>query len=332
MEQRGLAGGRVMMDERRMVALSGNVVASTAARPGKIGAAPLRSPCARLTLSVVAQSPRHPLPPRTAWTSPEPPRRPASPSPSTPSSTSSSSSTPTALSLRPRGEAPSSPPSPARARTPPCLPLAHPRALARTEPRPSLQRSAPLSRSPRAPPDPPPPAARPRAPPSLLLKLPLLLAVGPPPLLLILLPLARARSRWLRPAAPAPCYILLRPRAAAAPTEPPLLRSPHPRIASVAPCHRRLSSDRPSLPPTAANDCDPAPVRLAGACLVAAFGHCATACSRVHAHGPARARPPPCSARSLPAGASRRSPAVAARGLLVRVCPFGRPPRRPFAR
>ena len=35
MEQRGLAGGRVMMDERRMVALSGVVVASTAARPGK---------------------------------------------------------------------------------------------------------------------------------------------------------------------------------------------------------------------------------------------------------------------------------------------------------
>ena len=39
MEQRGLAGGRVMMDERRMVALSGVVVASTAARPGKVDAA-----------------------------------------------------------------------------------------------------------------------------------------------------------------------------------------------------------------------------------------------------------------------------------------------------
>ena len=39
MEQRGIAGGRVMMDERRMVALSGNVVASTAARPGKVDAA-----------------------------------------------------------------------------------------------------------------------------------------------------------------------------------------------------------------------------------------------------------------------------------------------------
>ena len=39
MEQRGLAGGRVMMDERRMVALSGVVVASTADRPGKVDAA-----------------------------------------------------------------------------------------------------------------------------------------------------------------------------------------------------------------------------------------------------------------------------------------------------
>ena len=39
MEQRGLAGGRVMMDERRMVALSGVVVTSTAARPGKVHAA-----------------------------------------------------------------------------------------------------------------------------------------------------------------------------------------------------------------------------------------------------------------------------------------------------
>ena len=38
MEQLGLAGGRVMMDERRMVALSGVVVASTAARPGKVDA------------------------------------------------------------------------------------------------------------------------------------------------------------------------------------------------------------------------------------------------------------------------------------------------------
>ena len=35
MEQRDLAGGCVMMDERRMVVLSGIVVASTAARPGK---------------------------------------------------------------------------------------------------------------------------------------------------------------------------------------------------------------------------------------------------------------------------------------------------------
>ena len=39
MEQRGLAGGRVMMDERMMVALSGIVVASTAARPGKVDVA-----------------------------------------------------------------------------------------------------------------------------------------------------------------------------------------------------------------------------------------------------------------------------------------------------
>ena len=39
MEQQGLAGGRVMMDERRMVALSGVVVALTAARPGKVDAA-----------------------------------------------------------------------------------------------------------------------------------------------------------------------------------------------------------------------------------------------------------------------------------------------------
>ena len=39
MEQPGLAGGRVMMDERRMMALSGVVVASTAARPGKVDAA-----------------------------------------------------------------------------------------------------------------------------------------------------------------------------------------------------------------------------------------------------------------------------------------------------
>ena len=38
MEQHGLAGGRVMMDERRMVALSGVVVASTTARPGKVDA------------------------------------------------------------------------------------------------------------------------------------------------------------------------------------------------------------------------------------------------------------------------------------------------------
>ena len=39
MEQRGLADGRVMMDEHRMVALSGVVMASTAARPGKVDAA-----------------------------------------------------------------------------------------------------------------------------------------------------------------------------------------------------------------------------------------------------------------------------------------------------
>ena len=39
MKQRGLTGGRVMMDERRMVALSGVVVASTAARPDKVNAA-----------------------------------------------------------------------------------------------------------------------------------------------------------------------------------------------------------------------------------------------------------------------------------------------------
>ena len=38
MEKRGLGDGRVMMDERRMVALSGVVVASTAARPGKVDA------------------------------------------------------------------------------------------------------------------------------------------------------------------------------------------------------------------------------------------------------------------------------------------------------
>ena len=39
MEQRGLASERVMMDERRMVALSDVVVTSTAARPGKVDAA-----------------------------------------------------------------------------------------------------------------------------------------------------------------------------------------------------------------------------------------------------------------------------------------------------
>ena len=39
MEQRYLAGGRVMMDERGMVALSGVVVASTAARSSKVDAA-----------------------------------------------------------------------------------------------------------------------------------------------------------------------------------------------------------------------------------------------------------------------------------------------------
>ena len=38
MKQRGLAGGRVMMDERKMVALSGIVVASTAARPDRVDA------------------------------------------------------------------------------------------------------------------------------------------------------------------------------------------------------------------------------------------------------------------------------------------------------
>ena len=36
---RGIAGGRVMMDERRAVELSGAMVASTAARPGKVYAA-----------------------------------------------------------------------------------------------------------------------------------------------------------------------------------------------------------------------------------------------------------------------------------------------------
>ena len=39
MEQRGLAAGRVLVDERRMVTLSGVVVESTAARPGKVDAA-----------------------------------------------------------------------------------------------------------------------------------------------------------------------------------------------------------------------------------------------------------------------------------------------------
>ena len=38
MEQRGLAGGRVMMDERRMAELSGVVVASMTTRPGKVHA------------------------------------------------------------------------------------------------------------------------------------------------------------------------------------------------------------------------------------------------------------------------------------------------------
>ena len=38
MEQRCLAGGRVMMDERRMVALSGVVVASMAERPDTVHA------------------------------------------------------------------------------------------------------------------------------------------------------------------------------------------------------------------------------------------------------------------------------------------------------
>ena len=39
MEQRGLAGRRVMMDERRMMTLSGVVVASTTARPSNVDAA-----------------------------------------------------------------------------------------------------------------------------------------------------------------------------------------------------------------------------------------------------------------------------------------------------
>ena len=39
MEQRGLAGERVMMDERRMMVLSGVVVTLTTARPGKVDAA-----------------------------------------------------------------------------------------------------------------------------------------------------------------------------------------------------------------------------------------------------------------------------------------------------
>ena len=38
MEQRGLAAGHLLMDERRMATLSGIVVASTAARPGKVDA------------------------------------------------------------------------------------------------------------------------------------------------------------------------------------------------------------------------------------------------------------------------------------------------------
>ena len=38
MEQRGLVGEHVMMDECRMVALSGIVMASTTARPGKVDA------------------------------------------------------------------------------------------------------------------------------------------------------------------------------------------------------------------------------------------------------------------------------------------------------
>ena len=39
MEQLALVGRRAMMDERRMVALYGVVVASMAARPGKVDAA-----------------------------------------------------------------------------------------------------------------------------------------------------------------------------------------------------------------------------------------------------------------------------------------------------
>ena len=39
MEQLALVGRRAMMDERRMVALYGVVVASTTARPGKVDAA-----------------------------------------------------------------------------------------------------------------------------------------------------------------------------------------------------------------------------------------------------------------------------------------------------
>ena len=38
MEQRGFAAGRVLMDERRMAALSRVVAASTTARPGKVDA------------------------------------------------------------------------------------------------------------------------------------------------------------------------------------------------------------------------------------------------------------------------------------------------------
>jgi hypothetical protein len=41
-EQRGLAGVRVMMDEHRMVALSGVMVASTTARPGRVDASVLK--------------------------------------------------------------------------------------------------------------------------------------------------------------------------------------------------------------------------------------------------------------------------------------------------
>ncbi|EMS35673.1 hypothetical protein TRIUR3_34140 [Triticum urartu] len=59
MKQRGLIGGHVMMDEHRMVALSGAVVAPTAARAGKIllsSARPSSSLCAAREGSPLDQS------------------------------------------------------------------------------------------------------------------------------------------------------------------------------------------------------------------------------------------------------------------------------------